>query len=38
MKTVEVGLHVDGDVWEPEQMKAVEDYGFDIMKIGRAHV
>ena len=34
MKTVEVGFHVDGDVWEPDQMKAVEDYGFDIMTTG----
>ncbi|MDP6030757.1 MAG: LLM class flavin-dependent oxidoreductase, partial [Arenicellales bacterium] len=34
MKTVEVGFHVDGDVWEPDQMKAVEDHGFDIMTTG----
>jgi len=34
MKTVEVGFHVDGDVWEPEQIKAVEGHGFDIMTTG----
>jgi alkanesulfonate monooxygenase SsuD/methylene tetrahydromethanopterin reductase-like flavin-dependent oxidoreductase (luciferase family) len=34
MNTVEIGFHVDGDVWEPEQIKAVEDYGFDIMTTG----
>ncbi len=34
MKTVKVGLHIDGDVWEPEQIKGVEDHGFDILTTG----
>ncbi len=34
MKQVEVGLHVDGDVWEPEQLTQVEDAGFDILTTG----
>ncbi len=34
MGTVRVGFHVDGDVWEPEQLTRVEDLGFDIMTTG----
>ncbi len=34
MANLQVGLHIDGDVWEPEQIKAVEDHGFDIMTTG----
>lgn len=31
---VQVGLHIDGDVWEPEQIAKVEDHGFDILTTG----
>ena len=34
MNRVEVGFHIDGDVWEPAQIKRVEDVGFDIMTTG----
>jgi probable F420-dependent oxidoreductase len=34
MRTVQVGFHIDGDVWEPEQLTRVEDLGFDIMTTG----
>lgn len=34
MKTVQVGFHVDGDVWEPDQLARVEELGFDIMTTG----
>jgi probable F420-dependent oxidoreductase len=34
MTTVQVGFHIDGDVWEPEQLAAVEQHGFDIMTTG----
>lgn len=34
METVEVGFHVDGDLWEPEQLTRVEELGFDIMTTG----
>lgn len=34
MKTVQVGFHVDGDVWEPHQLTGVEDAGFDILTTG----
>ncbi len=31
---VKIGLHTDGDAWEPEQYKLVEDVGFDILTTG----
>lgn len=34
MGNLQVGLHIDGDVWEPEQIKGVEDHGFDILTTG----
>ncbi|HCV20369.1 MAG TPA: LLM class F420-dependent oxidoreductase [Gammaproteobacteria bacterium] len=34
MSTVEVGLHCDGDAWEPEHLTFVEDAGFDILTTG----
>jgi len=34
MRRIEVGFHVDGDVWEPEQLTGVEEFGFDIMTTG----
>ena len=34
MTNLQVGLHIDGDVWEPEQITAVEDHGFDILTTG----
>lgn len=34
MGTVQVGFHIDGDVWEPEQITQVEDHGFDILTTG----
>lgn len=34
MGSLQVGLHIDGDVWEPDQIKAIEDHGFDIMTTG----
>ena len=34
MNRLKVGLHIDGDVWEPEQIKGVEDHGFDILTTG----
>lgn len=34
MGRVQVGFHIDGDVWEPEQIKGVEDHGFDILTTG----
>ncbi len=34
MKTVQVGFHIDGDIWEPHQIKQVEDHGFDILTTG----
>ncbi|MGH1484078.1 MAG: LLM class flavin-dependent oxidoreductase [Geminicoccales bacterium] len=34
MGSVKVGFHVDGDVWEPEQLTRVEELGFDIMTTG----
>ncbi len=34
MGNLQVGLHIDGDVWEPEQITAVEDHGFDILTTG----
>jgi hypothetical protein len=35
MNTVQVGFHVDGDVWVPAQLTRVEALGFDIMTTGR---
>lgn len=34
MNRVQVGFHIDGDVWEPEQITQVEDHGFDILTTG----
>jgi probable F420-dependent oxidoreductase len=34
MGKLKVGLHIDGDVWEPEQITQVEDHGFDILTTG----
>lgn len=34
MTNVQIGFHIDGDVWEPEQIKALENHGFDIMTTG----
>lgn len=34
MANVQVGFHIDGDIWEPEQIKGVEDHGFDILTTG----
>ena len=34
MGRLKVGLHIDGDVWEPEQITRVEEVGFDILTTG----
>lgn len=34
MERIEIGFHVDGDVWTAEQMKFVETSGFDILTTG----
>ncbi len=34
MSNVQIGFHIDGDVWEPKQIKQVEDHGFDILTTG----
>lgn len=34
MSNIQVGFHIDGDVWEPEQITQVEDHGFDILTTG----
>ncbi|MGI9486684.1 MAG: LLM class flavin-dependent oxidoreductase [Geminicoccaceae bacterium] len=34
MKRLQVGFHIDGDVWEPEQIAALEGHGFDILTTG----
>jgi probable F420-dependent oxidoreductase len=34
MATVQVGFHIDGDVWEPEQITGVEDAGYDLLTTG----
>ena len=34
MNNVQVGFHVDGDVWEPTEFTRVENLGFDIMTTG----
>jgi probable F420-dependent oxidoreductase len=34
MDKVQVGFHIDGDLWEPEQITQVENHGFDILTTG----
>jgi probable F420-dependent oxidoreductase len=34
MSNIQVGFHIDGDVWEPEQITQVEEHGFDILTTG----
>lgn len=34
MGNVEVGFHIDGDVWEPAQISRVEECGYDILTTG----
>ena len=34
MSKLEVGFHIDGDVWEPWQIAKVEEHGFDILTTG----
>lgn len=34
MGNVEVGFHIDGDVWEPDQIARVEECGYDILTTG----
>ncbi len=34
MTRVQVGFHVDGDIWEPQQLAGVEDAGFDLLTTG----
>ena len=34
MNTVQIGFHIDGDVWEPEQIAKVEELGYDILTTG----
>jgi len=34
MNNVQIGFHIDGDVWEPQQIKQVEDHGFDMLTTG----
>lgn len=34
MRNLEVGLHIDGDIWEPSQIGQVEDHGFDMLTTG----
>ena len=34
MEAIKVGLHVDGDAWEPEQLRHIEEVGFDILTTG----
>ena len=34
MGSLQVGFHIDGDVWEPDQIKDIEDHGFDILTTG----
>ncbi|MGI9334303.1 MAG: LLM class flavin-dependent oxidoreductase [Gammaproteobacteria bacterium] len=34
MSTLRVGLHTDGDAWEPEELTRVEEVGFDILTTG----
>lgn len=34
MGRVQIGFHIDGDVWEPAQIAQVEEHGFDILTTG----
>ena len=34
MRKLQVGFHIDGDVWEPDQIAKVEEHGFDILTTG----
>ena len=34
MSRLRIGLHTDGDPWEPDEFKLVEDVGFDILTTG----
>ena len=34
MSDIVIGMHCDGDPWEPEHFKCVEDVGFDILTTG----
>ena len=34
MPALRIGLHTDGDPWEPDEFKLVEDVGFDILTTG----
>ncbi len=34
MRKLQVGFHIDGDVWEPDQIAKVEELGFDILTTG----
>ena len=34
MSTVMVGMHCDGDAWEPEHLTFVEEVGFDVLTTG----
>ncbi len=34
MNRLQIGFHIDGDVWEPEQIAKVEEHGFDILTTG----
>ena len=32
--TITIGMHCDGDPWPPGHLKAVEDFGFDVLTTG----
>ncbi|MCC6304892.1 MAG: TIGR03619 family F420-dependent LLM class oxidoreductase [Rhodobacteraceae bacterium] len=34
MRRLQVGLHIDGDLWEAGQITAVENHGFDLLTTG----
>ena len=34
MNKLQVGFHIDGDVWEPHEITKVEEHGFDILTTG----
>ncbi len=34
MNRLQIGFHLDGDVWEPDQITKVEEHGFDILTTG----
>jgi probable F420-dependent oxidoreductase len=34
MPQLQVGMHCDGDAWEPEHLTLVEDVGFDVLTTG----